>query len=46
MKQILRFLMMADTGIIDEEISLVEKNYSIFEYAIVCEVCHITGEDY
>ena len=30
----------------DEDISLVEKNYSMFEYAIVCEVCHITGEDY
>jgi hypothetical protein len=25
----------------DEDISLVEKNYSMFEYAIVCEVCHI-----
>lgn len=30
----------------DEDISLVEKNYSMFEYAIVCEVCHLTGEDY
>ena len=30
----------------DEDILLVEKNYSMFEYAIVCEVCHITGEDY
>ena len=34
------------TEIGDEDISLVEKNYSMFEYAIVCEVCHITGEDY
>jgi len=30
----------------DEDILLVEKNYSMFEYAIVCEVCHLTGEDY
>ena len=34
------------TEIGDEDISLVEKNYSMFEYAIVCEVCHLTGEDY
>ena len=34
------------TEIGDEDISLVEKNYSMFEYAIVCEVCHITGDDY
>ena len=26
-----------------EDISLVEKIYSKFEYAIVCEVCHISG---
>lgn len=34
------------TEIGEEDISLVEKNYSMFEYAIVCEVCHITGDDY
>ena len=34
------------TEIGNEDISLVEKNYSMFEYAIVCEVCHITGDDY
>ena len=30
----------------DEDILLVEKYYSMFEYAIVCEVCHLTGDDY
>jgi len=34
------------TEIGDEDILLVEKNYSMFEYAIVCEVCHLTGDDY
>lgn len=29
-----------------EDISLIERNYSMFEYAIVCEVCHVAEDDY